>query len=597
MSIDNDLTPEIYQCIISCAVSQSLHIPFISSEKDSPHRYLLTSPVSDTLSPFTIINDRQYFSLEIKDTNPSQRGILDDNLDLVESFDRENLKSVGIPDLAFTYLTLTEYNPTVPELLDGWEDLDHNQELVIISNYQNNQTLADYFKKTPLETAQILEYLEKISKLWKSFTKVNCCQTLLNFENLKVAQDGTLLLDKIYLDNTNDPPLLRELIETWSYLLEDVKGDYETLISDLMIKIESGDIDDIKQLRSQIQVMIQEIEIESILEQQAKEEEEEIIFTHEEKDLNDLVAQFDYDETEDQEATQINNSDGDDQPTIVLPMRLLSLANVGLTDIGRTRGDNEDCFAIDAHIRKKESPQGIYYEGKGLFIVCDGMGGHAAGEVASAMAVKNIYRYFQDHWTNELPNKETITEGILQANQAIYSANMSKGQTGAGRMGTTLLLTMVQDTKVVIAHVGDSRIYRVTRKWGLEQLTTDHSVAQSEIKKGVESDIAFARPDAYQLTQALGPRDDTFVYPDVRYLEIKEDTLLIMCSDGLCDNDLLENNWETHLLPLISSKASIDQGISHIIDLGNQLNGHDNITCVLIRIKVQPNLEHSNPIF
>ncbi|BAQ62514.1 protein serine/threonine phosphatase PrpC [Geminocystis sp. NIES-3708] len=598
MSIDNNLTPQVYQCIISCAVSQLPHIPFVFSEKDSPHRYSLTSPLSDnTLSPFLIVGDRQFFSLEIKDSNPTQRGILDENLDLVESFDRENLKSVGVPDLAFTYLTLTEYNPTIPELFDGWEDSEHNQELVIISNYQNYQTLEDYLKITHLEVGQVLEYLQKTSKLWKSFTKIDCCQTLLKLNNLKVAQDGTLIIEKIYLDNPHDPPLLRELVQTWAYLLEDLKGDYQSIIADLMIKIESGDIDDIKQLRSEIQVIIQEIEIESILEQQAKEEGEEVIFIPGEEELNALAGQFDYEESEDQEATQINNSDGDDQPTIVLPMRLLSLANVGLSDIGRKRGHNEDCFAIDTYIRKKESPQGIYYEGKGLFIVCDGMGGHAAGEVASAMAVKNIYRYFQDHWTDELPETEIIREGILQANQAIYSANMDKGQTGSGRMGTTLLLTLVQDTKVVIAHVGDSRIYRVTRKWGLEQLTTDHSVAQSEIKQGVESDIAFARPDAYQLTQALGPRDDAFVHPDIKYLDIKEDTLLLMCSDGLSDNDLLENHWETALLPLISSKANIEEGISQIIDLGNQFNGHDNITCILIRIKVQPNLEHQNPIF
>jgi protein phosphatase len=278
-------------------------------------------------------------------------------------------------------------------------------------------------------------------------------------------------------------------------------------------------------------------------------------------------------------------------------MRLLSVADVGLSDIGRKRGHNEDCFAIETSIQKKESTQASYFNAKGLFIVCDGMGGHASGEIASAMAVKNIYRYFQQHWTDEIPDAEIIKEGILQANDAIYTANIQKGQTGSGRMGTTLAMTFLQNTKIAIAHVGDSRIYKVTRKWGLEQLTIDHSVAQSEIKHGVESDIAHARPDAYQLTQALGPRDNNFVHPDINYFDIKEDTLILICSDGLCDNDLLENHWESALLPLISSKANLETGITQIIDLGNQINGHDNITCILIRIKVQPNLEHQNPIF
>lgn len=598
MSIDNDSTPQVCQCIISCAVPQLPHIPFIfTSEKDSPHRYVLTSPLSDTpLSPFAVAGDRHFFSLEIKDNKPRQRGILDENLDLIESFERESLKSVGIPDLAFTYLTLTEYNPTVPELFDGWQDSEHNQELVIISNDQIYQTLEEYLRVTPLETAEVLDYLQKTSKLWKSFTKIDCSETLLQLDNLKVAKDGTLMLDKIYFDNPNDPPLLRQLVEIWAYLLEDLKGDYKSIITDLMIKMESGDIDDIKQLRSELQVIIQEMEIESILKQQIKEEGEELIFIPGEEELNALVGQLDYEESDDPETTQINNPEGDDQPTVLLPMRLLSLTNVGLSDIGQRRGHNEDCFAIDTNIRKKESPQGVYYEAKGLFVLCDGMGGHATGEVASAMAVKNISEYFENHWTDELPEAEVIREGILYANQAIHSANMEKGQTGSGRMGTTLVLTLIQGTKVAIAHVGDSRIYRVTRKWGLEQLTTDHSVAQSEIQNGIEPEIAFARPDAYQLTQALGPRNDAFVNPDIEYLEIKEDTLLLMCSDGLSDNDLLENHWESVLFPLISAKANLEQGINQVIDLGNQFNGHDNITCILIRIKVQPNLEQQKLI-
>ncbi|BAQ66291.1 serine/threonine phosphatase [Geminocystis sp. NIES-3709] len=600
MSIDNDSINPVYQCIISCALKKSPFIPFIlpTDTKAFHHRYILTTTLENkSLSPFATCGDRQYFCIEVEDTTPTERGILDENLDLVESFERESLKSSGIPDLAFAYLTLTEYNPTVPELLDGWEDEENNQEFVIITNHKHNQTLEEYLKVNSLEITQVLPYLQKMAKLWKSFSKIECCETLLRVDNLKVEQDGTLILDKIYLDRDNDPPLLRQLVEIWAYLIEDLSGgDYKTIITDLMIKIESGEIDDIKELRSELQSIIQEIELQSILEQE-ENQTEDVIFIPGEDELKDLVNQFDDEEPEGEEATQINSPDGDDQPTIVLPMRLLNVTEVGLSDIGRKRGHNEDCFAIETSIQKRESPQGSYYTAKGLFIVCDGMGGHASGEVASAMAVKNLYSYFKENWTEELPEVEIIRNGIIKANEAIYSANINKGQTGSGRMGTTLVMTFLQDTKAVIAHVGDSRIYKVTRKWGLEQLTVDHSVAQAEIKHGVDSEIAHARPDAYQLTQALGPRDNNFVHPDINFLDIKEDTLLLMCSDGLCDNDLLENHWETNLLPLISSKANLEEGITQIIDLGNQVNGHDNITCILIRIKVQPNLEHQNPIF
>ncbi|MGI0483284.1 serine/threonine phosphatase [Geminocystis sp. CENA526] len=600
MSIENDLTTQVYQCVISCPNKQPPTIPFVFPTEESPsnHRYILTSPLEDSaLSSFFSWNDRKYYCIEVEDTKPDDRGILDENLDQVESFERESIKSAGIPDLAFAYLTLTEYNPTVPELLDGWEDVENDQEFIIITKNSHLQTLEEYLKNNHLEKIQVLPYLQKMTKLWKSFSKIECCETLLRIDNLKVADDGTLILDKIYLDRANDPPLLRQLVEVWAHLIEDLKGDYKGIITDLMIKIESGEIDDIKELRSELQSIVQEIELELILEQEKENEAEDVIFIPGDDELKDLVNQFEDEDSDGEEATQINNPDGDDQPTVVLPMRLLSVTDVGLSDVGRKRGHNEDCFAIETSIHKKESSQGSYFTAKGMFIVCDGMGGHASGEVASAMAVKNIYRYFQQHWTDEIPNVQVIREGIIQANEAIYNANIQKGQTGAGRMGTTLVMTFLQDTKLAIAHVGDSRIYRVTRKWGLEQLTTDHSVAQAEIKHGVEPDIAYGRPDAYQLTQALGPRDNTFVHPDINFLEIKEDTLLVMCSDGLCDNELLENHWETALLPLISSKANLEEGISQIIDLGNQVNGHDNITCILVRIKVQPNLEHQNPIF
>jgi serine/threonine protein phosphatase PrpC len=112
-----------------------------------------------------------------------------------------------------------------------------------------------------------------------------------------------------------------------------------------------------------------------------------------------------------------------------------------------------------------------------------------------------------------------------------------------------------------------------------------------EIKQGVDPVIAYSRPDAYQLTQALGPRNEQFINPDVEFLDLNEDTLFILCSDGLSDNDLIEHNWQTHLAPLLSSRANLDQGIVQLIDLANEHNGYDNITAILIRVKVKPNFE------
>ncbi|MGC8713355.1 MAG: protein phosphatase 2C domain-containing protein, partial [Leptodesmis sp.] len=178
------------------------------------------------------------------------------------------------------------------------------------------------------------------------------------------------------------------------------------------------------------------------------------------------------------------------------------------------------------------------------------------------------------------------------ANQAIYNVNQQNARSGSGRMGTTLVIVLIHDTQVAVAHVGDSRLYRYTRKRGLEQVTVDHEVGQREIQRGVDPEIAYSRPDAYQLTQALGPRDGNFVRPDVQFFELNEDMLLLLCSDGLSDNDLLEKHWETHVQPLLSSQTNLDKGVSELIELANRYNGHDNITAIAIRAKVRPSLDH-----
>lgn len=158
-------------------------------------------------------------------------------------------------------------------------------------------------------------------------------------------------------------------------------------------------------------------------------------------------------------------------------------------------------------------------------------------------------------------------------------------------MGTTLVLLLIQNTEAAVAHVGDSRLYRLSRRRGLQPLTVDHEVGQREIQRGVEPTIAYSRPDAYQLTQALGPRDENFLNPDVKFMELNEDGVLLLCSDGLSDNDLLELHYQSHLEPLLDQRTNLEQGVNQLIDLANQHNGHDNITAIAVRVKVRPNLD------
>jgi protein phosphatase len=275
-------------------------------------------------------------------------------------------------------------------------------------------------------------------------------------------------------------------------------------------------------------------------------------------------------------------------------MQLLSLSDSGHTDIGKLRDHNEDHFGIDTMICRMENAMSSQVEANGVYIVCDGMGGHAAGEVASAMAVESLQLYLRTHWQDrtKLPDEAMIRDAILKTNQKIYEVNMRNSRSGSGRMGTTLVMVLVQDINIAIAHVGDSRVYRVTRKHGLEQLTVDHEVGQREIARGVDPQDAYARPDAYQLTQALGPRDDDAVNPDIQYLELSEDTLLFLCSDGISDEEFLESKYQEYLTPLISSRADLSKGMIELIEAANEHNGHDNLTGLVVRVKMRPNADH-----
>jgi protein phosphatase len=279
---------------------------------------------------------------------------------------------------------------------------------------------------------------------------------------------------------------------------------------------------------------------------------------------------------------------------IPLSPPLISWEYAAYTDIGSQRNHNEDYFAIDSKVHKQELPEGAILTKTGLYILCDGMGGHAGGDVASKLAVNTIRKYFQETWTSgELPNQESIKEAVYLANQAIYDLNQQQARSGMGRMGTTLVMLLLEDHQAAIAHVGDSRLYCLTHKEGLVQLTIDHEVGQREISRGVEPTIAYGRADAYQLTQALGPRDQNFLDPDVSFFDIHEDMLLLLVSDGLSDNECLETHWQTHLQPLLSDDSDLEMGIQDLIALGNEYNGHDNITAILVRIKVglsQPGL-------
>jgi len=266
---------------------------------------------------------------------------------------------------------------------------------------------------------------------------------------------------------------------------------------------------------------------------------------------------------------------------------LIGFNYAGMTDVGLERDHNEDDFFIYGQQTTIQTPsQGIVKIDRGLFVVCDGMGGHASGEIASATAIAKITEQFEPFWQDGLPGEQKLQEIIQLANDSIFDLNEAEMRRDAGRMGTTAVVLAIHNTSVSIAHVGDSRIYQITRD-KLEQITRDHEVATRLIDRGVEAEIANSRPDAHQLTQALGPNPSFQIKPSIDFFSLTESTLFLLCSDGLCDNDVVEQNWQTHLSPLLAADADLSAGVKALIDLGNRLNGHDNISVILVSCQVK----------
>ncbi len=498
-----------------------------------------------------------------------------------------------VPNCAKPYLTLQLYfHQVIPLIYAAWQQAD--AEVLILEDRSTFPQLIDVLRNSkPLPLLQLLHWLYEMTDLWEALEPLQQRQSLLEIGNLRLDEDELLCLQRLYSDPT--PTLgLKNLGTLWQTLLTQSKQPPSAELTELIAAIHADQITTIEDLRSRLK---------AIAEQATPDSESKIDLFDEimsdPRSFDSLSTPLSNLDVPPEEAITLipepaPDGDSDDMPTVVLPMQLFSLDDAGKTDIGRQRNHNEDCFGIDTHISKVQLPTRKRLSARGVYVLCDGMGGHASGEVASQLAVDTLRNYFKQHWqdTSEaLPSLETIRAGVQLANKAIYSVNQDGARSGSGRMGTTLVMLLIQNTEAAVAHVGDSRLYSYTRKQGLKQITVDHEVGQREILRGVEPEIAYGRPDAYQLTQALGPRDEYFVNPDVQFFELVEDTLLLLASDGLTDNDLLETHWQTHLDPLMSSQTNLDQGVTNLIELANQYNGHDNITAIAVRAKIRPNLE------
>lgn len=551
-------TPETNSNISNLLLTVGLYL-------DSQQRYQVLEPL-----PPPAPNEIQ---CKVLDCQPLQISLLK----------ADTRSTIEIGEIAKTYLVVqSQLGDVIPTLHDAWQQ--DGRQVILLSDRSLWRHLLELWQDNTTTPIQINQLLLAITKLWAQLTPWNACRSLLELSNLRVNNIGTLALQRLYFEPASDPTdgqvTLQELGKVWQHLFEKSQRTKVGAMVELLAQMQAGEIQTIEQLQSLLAGVANQLQPLPPNPSSPPVQGEQIT---PKVDLVDLSTFIQFDKS------PINVMQTDDTPTVVLPMQLIGLEDAGLTDVGGQRQHNEDCFGIETAVNKLEFPRGKNVQARGLYILCDGMGGHAGGEVASSLAVKTLQEYFQSNWQSaQLPSEEAIREAVQLANKVIYDTNQQDSRSGVGRMGTTLVMVLLQDNQVAVAHVGDSRLYRLNRKTGLEQVTLDHEVGQREILRGVEPSLAYARPDAYQLTQALGPRDENFVNPDVQFLELNEDTLFILASDGLSDNNLVEQYWKSHLDPLLSSSSSLDQGVNALIDLANQYNGHDNITAVLVRAKVAP---------
>ncbi|MBE8987050.1 protein phosphatase 2C domain-containing protein [Nostoc sp. LEGE 12450] len=258
------------------------------------------------------------------------------------------------------------------------------------------------------------------------------------------------------------------------------------------------------------------------------------------------------------------------------------------TDTGPSRQRNEDACSPPSGTLISKPPQPT-----ALAIVCDGIGGHEGGNVASNLAIETIQQQVQqltkvpyDHIDPSLLLND-LEKAVAIANDKISQRNDSENRQGRQRMGTTLVMALPVAHEMYITHVGDSRAYWITRQ-GCYQVTLDDDVASREVRLGyaIYRD-AVQQSSAGSLVQALGMGPSTSLHPTSARFMLDEDAIFLLTSDGLSDFDRVEEYWETEILPILLGEANIANVADRLIEIANTKNGHDNVTIALVHYQVQ----------
>jgi serine/threonine protein phosphatase PrpC len=250
----------------------------------------------------------------------------------------------------------------------------------------------------------------------------------------------------------------------------------------------------------------------------------------------------------------------------------LAVEVAGKTDVGCVRANNEDNFGYDSRY--------------GIFVVCDGMGGQAAGEVASKMGVDILLDYFRNQSAGETANGHNGVSGARRLANAIQLANRTifkagQEQNGRSGMGSTIVAALVRGNSLAIGHVGDSRIYLV-RQGAIQQLTQDHSLVMEQVRRGYIT-LEQAQKSEMQniILRALGSEE--MVEADVEDLVAVPGDILLMASDGLT-----RYVQDEEILKIVEGPGGLEQACNELVKIARDRGGEDNITCLLVRVVNRP---------
>lgn len=243
-----------------------------------------------------------------------------------------------------------------------------------------------------------------------------------------------------------------------------------------------------------------------------------------------------------------------------------ALEMTSLTDVGQARSKNEDFVAVDADY--------------GLAILADGMGGYSAGEIASGMTVTLLMQGLKSQLPSLLPEPDALEtllrEVVATVNAAVYEAACTRPQCAG--MGTTLVLAVFHDNRLLAAHIGDSRLYRL-RGGLLTQLTHDHSLLQEQIDSGLisQEEATWSR-NKNLVTRALGV--DPKVPLEVNVYDAAPNDMYLLCSDGLTDMMALSDIQAA--LELMGGNLPL--AAHEMVKLANEQGGRDNISVALVKV-------------